>query len=61
MSKFKVGDKLTANKIDREHYGIEYVIITSINKGDNVYHWESPYLGGLIHSGYFFNDAESYE
>ena len=63
INKFKVGDKLKASDYDKEHHGLEFVTITSINEVNEVYHWESPcpYLGGKIHSGYFFNEAESYE
>jgi len=59
MEKFKVGDKLKADPFDKEEYGLEYVIITSINEKNQVYHWEAecPYFGGKVHSGYFFKDA----
>jgi hypothetical protein len=61
-SKFKVGDKLKANDFDKEQYELEFVTITSINHKNKVYHWgaRDPHLGGTIHSGYFFNEAESY-
>jgi len=61
-SKFKVGDKLKANDFDKEQYELEFVTITSINHKNKVYHWEAKsILGGTIHSGYFFNEAELYE
>jgi len=61
--KFQIGDKLKSNEFDSKEYGIQSVTITSINEKNQVYHWESPYplLGGMIHSGYFFNEAELYE
>jgi hypothetical protein len=63
MIKFKIGDKLKASEFDSEEYGLEFVTITSINEENQVYHWEAPYplLGGTIHPGYFFNEAELYE
>lgn len=62
-NKFQVGDKLKASEYDKEEYGLEFVVITSINEENQVYHWEAPepYLGGTIHSGYFFNEAKLYE
>jgi len=62
-AKFKIGDKLKASEFDSEEYGLEFVTITSINEENQVYHWKATYplLGGTIHSGYFFNEAESYE
>jgi hypothetical protein len=61
--KFKVGDKLKAIEFDKEEYGIEFVIITSINHKNKVYHWKaaSPIGIGELHSGYFFNEAELYK
>ena len=63
INKFNVGDKLKASDYDKEHHGLEFVTITSINEEDGVYYWVAPepYLGGKIHSGYFFEDAVSYE
>ena len=62
-SKFKVGDKLKASDFDKEQYDLKFVTITSINHKNKVYHWgaRDPHLGGTIHSGYFFNEAELYE
>ena len=61
--KFQIGDKLKASEFDSEEYGLEFVTITSINEENQVYHWEAyyPLLGGAMHSGYFFNEAELYE
>lgn len=58
--KFQVGDKLKASDFDRSNYGIKFVIITSINLTNKVYHWEANFQGGKIHSGYFFNEAKKY-
>ena len=58
--RFKIGDKLEASQFDREHHDLEWVVITSINEENKVYHWEADdkLLGGKIHSGYFFNEAK---
>jgi len=65
IPKFKVGDKLKAIDYDREHHGLEYVTITSINEEKQVYHWEADEvlfeLSGKIHSGYFFHEAIEYK
>lgn len=58
---FKVGDRLQAIEFDKEQYGIEYVTISSINEKNGVYHWITDWNGGVIHSGYFFNEAKLYE
>ena len=62
MVKFKVGDKLKASEYHKENWGLEWVTITSINYINKVYHWEAKevYFGGVIHSGYFFDEAEPY-
>ncbi len=59
---FKIGDKLEASDFDKTQYGIEYVIITSINRQNKIYHWEAleKWFGGKIHSGYRFEDAKLY-
>jgi hypothetical protein len=61
--KFKVGDKLDALQYDKDLYGLEFVVITSINEETKVYHWESemPNFYGIIHSGYFFHEAKEYK
>lgn len=61
--RFKIGDKLKASDFDKEEYGLQWVTITEINEKNKVYHWEAPepYFGGIIHSGYFFNEAKLYE
>lgn len=56
--KFKIGDKLVAIEFDRELYGLEFVTITDINLEDEIYHWEASALGGVMHSGYRFSEAE---
>lgn len=58
--KFKIGDKLKALQWDRDLYGLEFVIITEINLEDEIYHWEAPNMGGVMHSGYRFGDAEKW-
>jgi len=60
-SKFKVGDRLQAIEFDKEQYGIGYVTISSINEETGVYHWVADWNGGVIHSGYFFNEAKLYK
>jgi hypothetical protein len=55
---FKIGDRLVADDYHKEEFGVEFVTITSINLKNKVYHWECPgYLGGKVHSGYFFHQA----
>jgi hypothetical protein len=65
MTKFKVGVRLQALDWDIEHYGLDYVTITSINEDTKVYHWEADEvmfgLGGKIHSGYYFHEAKEYK
>lgn len=63
MKRFKIGDKLEASQFDREHHDLEWVVITSINEENEVYHWEADekFLGGKIHSGYFFSEAKLYK
>jgi len=61
MTKYKVGDKLVASDFDKEHYGIEFVTITSINQETGVYHWETDFNGGKIVSGYFFVEVDNKE
>jgi hypothetical protein len=56
--KYKIGDIIPADDFHREEYGLESVTITSINEKNKVYHWEAPYFGGKIHSGYFFDQVD---
>lgn len=58
---YNVGDKLKASDFDKEQYGIEYVTITSINRNNQVYHWEVQLNMGKVHSGYFWKDAILYD
>jgi hypothetical protein len=65
MNKFKLGDKLEASDFHKEEYGFKFVTITSINKKNKVYHWEADDvmfgIGGKIHSGYYFHEAQEYK
>jgi len=54
---FKVGDKLKASDFDRIEYGLKFVIISSINYKNKVYHWRSNLSNCYISSGYFFDEA----
>jgi hypothetical protein len=57
---YNVGDKLKADDLHREEYGIEYVTITSINRDTQVYYWIAQLDMGKVHSGYFWKDAILY-
>ena len=57
---FKIGDKIKAHQYDNELYDIEFVTITDINKENEMYHWEAPRWGGVIHSGYRFSESEKW-
>jgi len=63
MVKFKIGDKLKALPWHQEQYELKFVTITEINEETQIYHWEAPepYFGGIIYSGYSFNESELYE
>lgn len=56
--KYKVGDVIPADDFHKEEYGFNWVTITSVNEKTQVYHWEAPYFGGKIHSGYFFHEVD---